>query len=77
MLTYGKSLNSTQVEHTHFVYMLPTPMCAYTGINAHQRITVTGNDVVSSPPSSVLHVGLFTLHLFISVCTYTVVSSML
>ena len=33
------------------------------GLHARQRITAMGNDIASSLPSSVLHAGLFTLHL--------------
>ena len=50
------TLMPARIAHAVF-YLLPVPACACARIHASQRITVTGNDVGSSPPFSVLHAG--------------------
>ena len=47
------------IYYTRISLLLYAPMFACAGIHACQSITVIGNDMGYSPPSSVLHIGLY------------------
>ena len=53
------SSKATWVYYTCVSLLLHAPAFAYARTHTCQSITVTGNDAGYSPPSSVLHAGLY------------------
>ena len=58
--TYSsKATSFTWVYYTRVSLLLHASVYVCACIHAHQSITVTGNDIGYSPPSSVRHAGLY------------------